>query len=180
MRQLPGVQTVEARIVRGALLDVPGFAEPAVGQLVSVPEGAGPLLNRVELRGRMPGGSPDEVVLSEPFAEAHALRLGASLGGVLNGRARRLRVVGIGLSPEFVYTIGPGALMPDDRRFGVLWMGAEALRAAYDQRGAFDDVTLLLMRGADEQHVSRSSIGCSPHTAGRARSRARTSSRTGS
>jgi len=155
MRQLPGVQTVEARIVRSAVLDVPGFAEPAVGQLVSVPEGAGPLLNRVELRvGRMPRrGAPDEVVLSEPFAEAHALRLGASLGGVLNGRARRLRVVGIGLSPEFVYTIGPGALMPDDRRFGVVWMGAEALRAAFDQRGAFDDVTLLLMRGAEEQLV---------------------------
>jgi putative ABC transport system permease protein len=155
IRRLPGVQTVEPRIVRSALLDVPGFAEPAVGELVSVPEGAGPLLNRVALRvGRMPRlGAPDEVVLSEPFAEAHSLRLGDSLGAVLNGRARRLHVVGIGLSPEFVYTIGPGALMPDDQRFGVLWMGAEALRAAYDQRGAFDDVTLLLMRGADEQHV---------------------------
>lgn len=155
MRRLPGVQSVEPRVVRSALLDVAGFAEPVVGQLVSVPEGVGPLLNRVALRaGRMPAlGAPDEVVLSEPFAEAHALRLGSTLGAVVNGRARRLRVVGIGLSPEHVYTIGPGALMPDDLRFGVLWMGADALRAAFDQRGAFDDVTLLLMRGADEREV---------------------------
>jgi putative ABC transport system permease protein len=155
MRALPGVQGVEARVVRVALLDVSGFAEPAVGELVSVPEVEGPALNRVTLRaGRMPGlGAPDEVVLSEPFAEAHRLALGSSLGAILNGRARRLHVVGIGLSPETVYTIGPGALMPDDRRFGVLWMGAEALRAAFDERGAFDDVSLLLMRGADEQLV---------------------------
>jgi putative ABC transport system permease protein len=62
-------------------------------------------------------------------------------------------VVGIGLSPEFVYTIGPGAVMPDDRRFGVLWFGAEALQAAFDLHGAFDDVTLQLMRGASEPRV---------------------------
>src|SRR5690606_34241027 len=53
----------------------------------------------------------------------------------------------------FVYTIGPGALMPDDRRFGVIWMGREALQAAYDLDGAFNDITLKLLRGADADKV---------------------------
>jgi putative ABC transport system permease protein len=155
LRAIPGVQTVELRVVRSAVLDVPGFAEPIVGQLVSTPEGGEPLLNRIALRaGRLPRlGAPDEVVLSEPLAEAHALRLGGTLGAVVNGRRRELRIVGIGLSPEYVYTIGPGALMPDERRFGVVWMGADALRAAFDLEGAFDDVALLLLRGADSAAV---------------------------
>ena len=38
IRRLPGVQTVETRVVHTAILDVTGFEEPVIGQLVSVPE----------------------------------------------------------------------------------------------------------------------------------------------
>jgi putative ABC transport system permease protein len=62
-------------------------------------------------------------------------------------------VVGTALSPEFVYAIGPGALMPDDLRFGILWMGEEALAAAFDLDGAFNSVSLSLLRGADPEAV---------------------------
>lgn len=148
--EIPGVQVVQTRISRMATLDMPGFAEPVIGQLVSVPEDGQPLLNQVALQaGRwVRRGQPDEVIVNEPFADAHGLALGDTFGAVINGNQRRLRVVGVGLSPEFVYAIGPGALMPDDQRFGVLWMGREALAAAYDLDGAFNDVTLGLLRGA--------------------------------
>ncbi len=43
--------------------------------------------------------------------------------------------------------------MPDDRRFGVLWMGHEALQAAFDLDGAFNDVSLALLRGTDPDAV---------------------------
>ncbi len=43
--------------------------------------------------------------------------------------------------------------MPDDRRFGILWMGREALAAAYDLDGAFNDITLTLLRGASPEPV---------------------------
>ena len=43
--------------------------------------------------------------------------------------------------------------MPDDRRFAVLWMGREALAAAYDPDGAFDDVALSLLRDAAADEV---------------------------
>ena len=33
-----------------------------------------------------------------------------------------MRVVGVALSPEYVYAIGPGMIFPDDRSFGVIWM----------------------------------------------------------
>ncbi len=152
---IEGVQSVEIRVVHSAVLDVEGVAEPVLGQLVSVPEDGNSRLNRLALRqGRYPRlGAPDEAVLSEPFADAHELEPGDRLRAIINGRWRELRVVGIALSPEYVYTIGPGALMPDDRRFGVLWLGHEALQSAYDLKGAFNDVSLGLLRGTDPEQV---------------------------
>jgi putative ABC transport system permease protein len=152
---IEGVQSVSMRVVRNAMLDVEGFGEPVIGQLVSVPENEAAALNMLAMRqGRLPRlGAPDEAVLSEPFAEAHALGIGATLHAVMNGRWRELRVVGIALSPEYVYTMGPGALMPDDLRFGVLWLGHEALQSAYDLDGACNDVSLGLLRGTDPDEV---------------------------
>jgi len=155
LRAIPGVQAVETRVVHTAMLDIQGFEEPVIGQLVSLPERSEPRLNRLALRaGRLPApGRPDEAVLSEPFAQAHGLVPGDQLRAVVNGRWRELVVVGLALSPEYVYAIGPGALMPDDRRFGVLWLGREALEAAFDLDGAFNDVSLSLLRGTDPEAV---------------------------
>ncbi|MGB5695640.1 MAG: FtsX-like permease family protein [Polyangiales bacterium] len=153
---LSGVRTVQTRVSRFATLDIEGFAEPVMGQFVSVPAGRQPVLNQLVLRsGRLPGedGNDDEVVLNEPFAEAHNLASGAQIVAVINGHRRELRVVGTALSPEFVYALGPGALMPDDRRFGILWMSHESLAAAYDLKGAFNSVSLDLERGANTAQV---------------------------
>ncbi len=153
--EIPGVQSVETRIAQSAILDIDGFEEPVLGFIVSIPERGAPLLNRLHLRaGRMVApGRPDEVVVRESFALAHGLAPGDSLEAILNGHLRRLTVVGIALSPEFVYAIGRGALMPDDKRFAVLWMGRESLAAAFDLDGAFNDVALSLLRGTRPQEV---------------------------
>ena len=73
--------------------------------------------------------------------------IGDQFFAVINGRKRQLSVVGTALSPEFIYTLGPGSLLPDDARFGVIWMGRDALAAAYDMQGAFNSVRLTLLRG---------------------------------
>jgi putative ABC transport system permease protein len=152
---LPGVHSVDARISRFATLDIEGFAEPVIGRLVSIPERGQPALNQLALRsGRwIRPDRHDEALLSEPFAEAHGLVPGSHLSALINGHRRTLEVVGTALSPEFVYALGPGALMPDDKRFGVVWMGREALESAYDLKGAFNDVAVGLLRGADPEVV---------------------------
>lgn len=154
---IPGVRLAETRIVEGAILDMPGFAEPVVAQLLSLPERGPELLNTLVIRsGRLTDPTrPNEVVVSEPFAEAHELKPGDSFSAVLRGRKRTLQVVGTALSPEFVYAIAPGGLMPDDERFGVLWMGHDALAAAFDLKASFNSITLGLLPGADEKDVIR-------------------------
>lgn len=152
---LPGVQFVQTRITRYATLDIEGFPEPVIGRLTSIPETGEPDLNQLALRsGRwIEPDRNDEVIVNEPFAEAHALAAGAELVAIINGHKRTLRVVGTALSPEFIYALGPGALLPDDKRFGVLWMGREALEAAYDLENAFNDLAVTLLRGAEPERA---------------------------
>jgi putative ABC transport system permease protein len=155
--EIPGVAAVDARIAKLALLDIPNFREPATGQFISLPERGEPALNRLYLRiGRMPEpGRAEEVAVSESFAKAHAFAPGSHFSAILNGRKRELVIVGIALSPEFIYAIGPGDIMPDDRRFGVIWMSEKALTSAYNLDGAFSSVNLKLRRDASEREVMK-------------------------
>ncbi|HSF65413.1 MAG TPA: FtsX-like permease family protein [Paracoccaceae bacterium] len=147
---IPGLASAEPRIVLDAVADVPGMVEPATLRLLSLPRG-GAALNLPLLRaGRMPHPDhPAEVAVSEPFAQEHHLQPGASLSVTLGGVRRDLTVTGIVLSPEFIYAMGPSAVMPDDRRFGIVWMSRAALAAAGNLDGAFNDLSLALTRGAN-------------------------------
>ncbi|HEY5994597.1 MAG TPA: FtsX-like permease family protein [Gallionellaceae bacterium] len=155
MRALPGVAEVRTRVVADVTLDVPGLTEPASGRLVSIPERQQPMLNDLYLRsGRyIEATHPDEVLISEVFAKANRLDVGSKVGAILNGRWRELTVVGIALSPEYIYEVGQGMLFPDNRRFGVLWMGRDALAAAFSMQGAFNDVSLKLAAQADKAEL---------------------------
>jgi len=152
---IAGVAELRTRLVFEVTLDVPGLAEPATGRLVSVPEEHTPMLNDLHLHsGRwLEPGRRDEVLVSDAFAEANGLVPGDTLGAVLNGRWQRLRIVGIALSPEFVFAVRSGDVLPDNRRFGVLWMSREAMGPAFNLDGAFNDVLATLAPGASEREV---------------------------
>tara|TARA_R110002074_G_scaffold3594_21_gene18812 strand:+ start:220 stop:2595 length:2376 start_codon:yes stop_codon:yes gene_type:complete len=143
------VMSVEARISGDAILDIPGRTKTAVGKILSYPETSDPVLNvPLLVAGRFPDpSSTHEVVVNAPFAEASGFEPGDSFSANLRGRKRSLTIVGTVLSPEFVYTIGPGALMPDNTSFGIIWMSERAAAAAFDMTGAFNDVSLALAAG---------------------------------
>ena len=149
---IPGVERVMTRVVADVTLDVPGMSEPATGRLISLPESGTPPLNDLFLRrGRwIDPARPDEVLASEMFCEAHGFGPGDRVAALINGRRRWLTIVGVALSPEYVYAIRPGELFPDRRRFGVFWMSAAALAPAFDMDGAFNDVSIALGRGASQ------------------------------
>ncbi len=152
--EISGVQQVETRVLAGANLDIPGFSEPASGQIVSLPA-SGPLLNRLFLRtGRLPDPQRDnEVAVGEAFADAHRFKLDDRIGATINGRKRQLTIVGIALSPEFILQAQPGTIIPDFKTFGILWMPEEPVETAYNMKGAFNNVTLTLTRDAVLQDV---------------------------
>ena len=155
LRAIPGVAHLETRVIAGVKLEVENFTDPITGLLLSVPDSGAPLLNTLYLkRGRVAQPySTDEVVLSDTFADAHQLQPGNKLAAIINGKRKLLTIVGVAVSPEYVYQIAPGSMFPDFKRYGVLWMGRNALAAAYGVAGAFNNVTLTLNKGTQLQDV---------------------------
>ncbi|HSD68365.1 MAG TPA: ABC transporter permease [Woeseiaceae bacterium] len=155
IRNIEGVQAAESRVRAAALFDMPGMDEPATGEIYSLPDAAEPAVNQVYLlRGRTPQpGRRDEVVVLRAFADAHALEIGDTVPATVYGGRETMTIVGIALSPEHVYAIAPGQIVPDPRLFGVLWMGRDALAKAVDQDGAFNEVVVRLAYRANEDAV---------------------------
>ena len=153
--KIPGVAIAERRIVVPVNLSVPGLDEPASGRLISVPDVGRPRLNQLYLRrGRwLTPRSDDEALASEAFVDANQLEVGDTFSAVINGRMKELQIVGVVLSPEYIYEIKPGGIVPDNRHFGVFWMNEEALSLAFDMDGAFNDLAIKLMRGANVEEV---------------------------
>eukprot|EP00163_Fabomonas_tropica_P028533 TRINITY_DN5828_c0_g6_i1.p1 TRINITY_DN5828_c0_g6~~TRINITY_DN5828_c0_g6_i1.p1 ORF type:complete len:792 (-),score=39.63 TRINITY_DN5828_c0_g6_i1:34-2409(-) len=146
---VPGVAAVSARVEGGAKLDIPGFDDPVSAHLVSLPPSGQPDVNRVFIRnGRLPASwRSREVALISSFAEAHGLGPGDRFDAIINGRRQMLTVSGVVESPEFIYVIPPGGMLPDYQRYGVLWMSEEGLAAAMDMKGAFNSLVLQVQSG---------------------------------
>lgn len=152
--EIDGVLVVEGRIDRLAMADIEGLDVPASVMLVSLPDIGEPALNRLYLRtGRMPEPGGGEAVVSESFAKANGFVPGSRFRVLINGALRTIVVSGIALSPEFVYAMAPGEIMPDEHRFGIVWMPERELAAAYDLAGAFSTISLKLLSGASERAV---------------------------
>ena len=152
---IDGVAAVETRIEAHAILDIEGMREPATGRIISIPEARDLSVNALFLReGRLPeSGRANEAVVNETFATAHGFAIGASFGAIIDGAKTKLTIVGIALSPEFIYALGPGDMMPDSRRYGIVWMSEKALASLTDLDGAFNSVSLRLLRGASEAAI---------------------------
>lgn len=155
LAEIPGVAGVEPSIAMRVLLDLPSMREPASGLINSLPDHRPILLERPYVRrGRLPDGrAPLEAAVSEAFAEEHRIQPGDTLAAILNGRRITLRLVGIVLSPSFVFEAPPGVALPDNRTFGVFWMRETELAEAFNMDGAFNTASLALAPGASEARV---------------------------
>jgi putative ABC transport system permease protein len=157
LAEIPGVARTATRVVAEVKLDLPDMSEPAQARLISLPDSGAAELNVPWLRrGRLPeSGRRGEVLVSEAFAEAHRFRPGDRFHAVINGRREALTITGIALSPEYVYQIRPGEILPDEKRYGILWMPRRELAAAYGMEGAFNDAAFTLQRGQSLSAVLR-------------------------
>lgn len=153
--EIPGVAAVQPRIVHDVIIDLPDADVPVSARMVSLANGGEEQLSSLYLRSGV-APQPGEtrfVAVNEAFAEATGIGAGRELRILLNGRVQTFGISGVALSPEFVYAVKSGMLIPDDRHFAVIWMGRRAAEAAFAMEGGFNDVVLSLAPGADENEV---------------------------
>lgn len=152
---ISGISGVELRIVEPVLLDVVGMKEPASGLAISIPDHRDAKVNRLYLRkGRLPEPNRGtEVAVIETFAKAHGFVPGDHFSAIINGKKQELDIVGLVLSPEHIYSIGPGDMVPDPKRFGVFFMSENALSGLFNMENSFNDLSATTMRNAGIKQI---------------------------
>ena len=157
LRATPGVADVQTTVEQIVRIELPGVADPVIGQLIGVDPQAPMRMNRLTVRNgraledmRLPGQAIPALV-SAAFADARGLLPGTRISALVNGKRRTLEIAGIALSPEFIFAGLQG--VPDLRGFGVFWVPRDVLAAAYDMDGAFNRVAIKLAAGASEDAV---------------------------
>jgi len=155
--EIPGISVIESRVVFGVTLQIENMSEPASGKIISLPDSHDPLLNNLYLRsGRfLYPNEQNAVVVDESFFLTHGFTLGDKISVIMNGYKRQLTMVGVVLSPEYVYSIAPGALMPDSKRYGLFWMSRRSLEAAVNMQGAFNDLSIKVDRNANIENIKQ-------------------------
>lgn len=155
LEAIPGAAHVETSLTQIVPISIPDVADPIIGRLIGLDARMPQRLNKVQLRsGRMPQAHRQgaiETLVSEAFAVAHQLKLGDQIGALVNGKREALLMVGIALSPEYIFAGMGGS--PDQRGFGVFWIDRQALAGAYNMEGAFNQVAVRLSPGATEGPV---------------------------
>ena len=151
LEEVPGIAKIETRVAYAITLQMTQMVEPGSAMVLSIPNQQESAINQLHLRaGRYPKvGEVDAVMVDEAFFHAHNLHLGDSVSVIMNGFRRQLMIVGVALSPEFVYSLAPGAMMPDPKRFAVFWMRRMDLEAAINMKGAFNDLLIKVQREAN-------------------------------
>ena len=151
LAKIDGVATVDTRVTGTAKLDLPGLPEPANAAVISLPDDRPQQLNLLYLRrGRLPEvGHASEIAIGEAFADAHGFEPGNEIAATIYGAKQRLKIVGIALSPEYVFEARPGETLPDNRRFGVFWMNERDLAKAFKLDGAFNNVLVRVAPGGN-------------------------------
>jgi putative ABC transport system permease protein len=144
---IEGVEKIEARIEKDALISLPKMQQPGVGHFITIPDQGQPELSQLFMvQGRLP--NIDEVVVSESFFKANKLQLGHKLFATIDGKRKEFKISGIAVSPEHIIAIQQGAQMPDDKHFALVWINQSVLESALDMRGSFNTLVTKLKKNA--------------------------------
>lgn len=143
IESLAGVRKARGRIVRDVNVDLDDVEEPRIGRLISMPAPRVEVLNDIVLRkGRyFDEGVQEQVILSERFATENGLDIGDRVSITVESKKYSLAIVGLGLSPEYVYMIrGVQELIPSPERFGIFWVPQEFAETALNMQESFNNI----------------------------------------
>ena len=155
VRTLKGVAELRSRIQFAATIDIPDVPEPLNAQVLSLPDIRKPVINDIVLcrGGYFTQRRDNEVIVNDAFAVAHGLEPGDWIHVILNNRRQALFIVGTAISSEFVYLLGPGAILPDPEHFGVLYLKHSYAEDVFDFDGATNQLVGRLARGVTPEET---------------------------
>ncbi len=152
--RVPGVRAVEGRLVVDTGLDV-GTGKQPVARVIGVPTAHRPRVNDLLLeQGRyLSGEGRGEALLQSKYAFDTGTKVGDVLTLRMGNERRRLRVVGIVASPEYMYAIREKGDLPTTGEFAVLFVPERDAEELFGRPRAVSDVAITIQPGAGVDRV---------------------------
>lgn len=149
VERVPGVESARVRTVSDVGLETPN-GDQATARVISTP-GTDATINAVVVeKGRFPSAvADDEVLVSSQFATDTKLQLGDSLSLRIGGERVRVRIVGIGTDPEYLYAMQNEGDLPTPGSFAVIFTTERAVEHLFRTAGAGNDMVIRALPGTD-------------------------------
>ena len=119
---LPFVKTATGRVVADVKISMGD--ENAALRLITLPDEKKDIADDVMVTsGRyFSNAESNQCLVEEGFYKAYGLKPGDFIDPVIDGREIKLTVIGSVKSPEYVYPLRAGEIMPDNRKFGIVYI----------------------------------------------------------
>ncbi|AQR93454.1 ABC transporter permease [Clostridium saccharoperbutylacetonicum] len=150
LEKLPEVEMATGRIVKDASISI--SEENATLRFITLPDVKKNIVNDITIKtGRyFSDADNNQCILDEDFFKANDLKLNDYIYPVINGNKVKLKIVGVAKSPEFIYTLkDSGELVPDNKRFGVIYIKQSFGEAVFDLKGSINNISIKLKSGSD-------------------------------
>ncbi len=149
IKSLPFVKMATGRVVQDLKLDM-GDENVAV-RLITLPDEKKDVLNDVMITsGRyFTNAESNQCLVEEGFYNAHGLQPGDFIYPVVGGKEVKLKVIGAAKSPEYVYPLREGELVPDNKKFGIVYVKKSFGQAISGFNGSINDLSILVEEGRD-------------------------------
>ena len=144
--KIEGVSDIRTRIVSSVIVDLDGVHRPLSGKVISMPSAKKPVINNIVLRAGsyFTAQRRNEVIVSEKFAQARNISPGNFIHLIMNGQRKKMFVIGIGISSEFIYLTPPGAMAPSPKTYGAFWIKHDYAEDVFGFHGACNDIIGIL------------------------------------
>ncbi len=154
VERIPGVDAAVVRTVNDVGLEL-GNGDQATARVIS---SAGPdaRLHAVHLEeGRYPSATArNEVVLSTQFASDTQTNVGEQLTLLVGGERRRVRVVGIGIDPEYLYAMQNEGTLPAPGTFALIYTTENGIETLFGSAHSGNDIVVKAEPGTDLEDLA--------------------------
>lgn len=148
IENIEGIEKVDGRIKVEVPLEVNPGEKNAKLRLVSIDEGE--ILNNLYITEGRTIENEKEVIIIEQFANDRKIKVGDTFKVQLLGKEYKLKVSGIGASPEYIYLMeNEQSLLPAKGKFGIVFCNEDFLQKALGYDKKYNELSIKLKNYED-------------------------------
>lgn len=155
LKRIEGIDQVQGRLTKEVRVYMPESDENVFLKLISISETKEKKLNDIDiLKGRLPKGKENEILLAEAFLKAHDLKLGDEITLIIEGKKVPLNISGFGQSPEYIYTMKSAQeFLPDPKTYEVAYLSNAKMQQLFNSGNAVNEVAFSFEKGYEFDDV---------------------------